>query len=325
MGTELIVSKEALKASEALAVIMGGYNPLADVMRQAAIIRGVREWIDIPEIREVIGSLMNSPMGFMTDKKGNDRYSLSEVAIVISQGLMVNAKPTHNEINIIAGNLFLTKNYYNRQLDEFQNDAIKVVGKNIEMDEFVVNGNTVSTNATVRYTIKALKEIPDLAVGKTKEMEFKRRISLRTKSNDTPDAWEGKVERRILKKLYSYLSGVDIDSDDFIMYLDPRLEVTPKPTPGKIKLSDKLKPEAEILPEEEESSPEAVQVSQVEEETEAEVLAEAGLKLRREEALAAAKQKITDRKITHNFADQTKEQTSILKPDVKKPGKEPLF
>ena len=243
MSKELTVSTEAQAASKALAEVMGGYNPLEDCIKQAALINAVTRWITQPEIQKMVLTLMDSPMGFITDRRQKtDKYPPTVVIACITQGMMAGARITGNEINIIAENAYLTKQFYSRKIDEFDNGIFKVVAKNMELSEFEISGNMVSTEACVKYTIRALKPMDGMKEGQSKELDFMRHIQMRIKSEkyDTPDGWEGKAERKIYKKLYTYLSGIDLDSDDLLGSLDPRLEVKPmnKPATGKSTIAE---------------------------------------------------------------------------------------
>ena len=71
-----------------------------------------------PKRMEIFMGLMNSPLGFRTDKKGKDSYAMEEVREVLIAALLNGVFPYGNEFNIIASNLYVTKEGFERKVRE---------------------------------------------------------------------------------------------------------------------------------------------------------------------------------------------------------------
>ena len=74
-------------------------------------------------MREYFMPLMNKRIGFMTDlpsKKNPSSYSVAEVRTCIIDALMKGLNPTGNQFNIIAGNMYPTKEGYHYLLQNIE-------------------------------------------------------------------------------------------------------------------------------------------------------------------------------------------------------------
>ena len=86
----------------------------------ARAIKSLREAMNENVMAELM-PLMNSPNGFKTDRPNKSNpatYSAEQVKEALITGLLAGVFPTGNELNIIAGNCYITQEGYRRKLRE---------------------------------------------------------------------------------------------------------------------------------------------------------------------------------------------------------------
>lgn len=157
--------------------------------------------------------LMNTPLGFLTDKPTKTDPGLYDVATVrrcIVAALLQGFFPVGNEMNIIAGKFYGAKAGYKRKCEELPGisdlEVIPGVPKLIE-------GRTV---VRVRATWKM--DGPD---GKRIDKELTgadgqpgRVFAVRVNQGSTDDATIGKAERKAYKAIYELMTGTKITEGD---------------------------------------------------------------------------------------------------------------
>jgi hypothetical protein len=172
------------------------------------------------EIMVYVMELQGSRLGFRTDldaKRDSETkkfgYHQEVVKDVMIEALLAGALMTGNEVNIIAGNCYLTKEHYIRRNAEFPGLTDFV----LEMGTPVLAGDK---GAFVQYRVDwKLNGKPDYIEGsRGKEDDIDTRICIRVNLGMGTDAIFGKAERKIRKKVHERLTGVittrDGDIDD---------------------------------------------------------------------------------------------------------------
>ena len=172
--------------------------------------------------------LMNTPLGFRTDKdpsrpvknkegkwESPKPYELSVVRDVMIQALLRGLRPTGNEINIIAGNLYVTKEGYERLLREFPGLSKFAVAIGVPAMQGDV-GALVPCRASWELNGK-----PDsLLCEKVDASDY--RIPIRVNSMMGADAIQGKAKSKLYRRIYERLTGTlllseaDAESGDVI-------------------------------------------------------------------------------------------------------------
>ena len=71
------------------------------------------------EYMKPIMKLQGTALGFRTDKDRNGGYSLEDVKRCLKEAVLKGYQPTNNEFNIIAGNMYPTKNGLERKANEW--------------------------------------------------------------------------------------------------------------------------------------------------------------------------------------------------------------
>lgn len=197
----------ASRYSEALSDATMGR--LKRAMLMATGIDALRKAIT-PEIMRRIMSLMNSPLGFKTDKsKGNETYDEATVRDCLVSALLQGVYPVGNEFNIIARQTYITKEGYERKLRETDGLTDLVLSPGVPMAH---NGQTcVRFAATWNYRgIKGQLIGGDGRPGRV--------FPIITNQYSSPDAIVGKATRKALKAIYTQIHGseqtVDIDEPE---------------------------------------------------------------------------------------------------------------
>ena len=165
---------------------------------------------------EVMGKffmpLMNRKIGFLTDRTGKPNrngqtlplYPVSTVRDCLIDAICLGLLPTGNQFNIIAGNMYPTKEGYTKLLkdmgvkyiiekgmDQSKNDAIALIPCKIS---YTYNGEKAS------YTLLA---------------------TVKKDSYSSSDQLRGKAERAAKKSLYEYITGTDYgDADETSSAID---------------------------------------------------------------------------------------------------------
>ena len=192
----------------------------------AIAIKELRGILTTELMNEVFMPLMNTRVGFMTDKNkaGTQNYSIEEVKNCLIDGICIGLLPTGNQINIIAGRMYPTKEGYTALL--------KKIGV-----KYVIN---IGQDASQSPTIAELKVRIDYEYKGEKNV-FPYTAQLKKTDYTGIDQLKGKAERRAKKALFEYLTGCDLGEGDATDTQDAKATVVST----TINESAKFKPEAE--------------------------------------------------------------------------------
>ena len=198
----------------ALVTLKGKTFQTAALTAKAMI--ALREMFDRPGVMEtMVIPLRGSKLGFRTDRDvgGKQPYSENDLKDPIIEGLLKGARLTGNEINIIAGGAYLTREFFQLILSETVGLDYKVVHG---IPRTQPGGCTIVS--TVTYTYRGAKT-------ETEELE----LAIKGDKYSTVDAYRGKADRKARAWLYSRLTGVSVsDSDiDDSLAIDVQATVVP--------------------------------------------------------------------------------------------------
>lgn len=152
-------------------------------------------------------SLMNTPLGFKTDRKPPSKsYSVDEVRDVAIIAMIDGGQFVGNDFNIIAGQYYRTKEQLERRVQTWPG----LSNLHIQLDVPVnANGGAlVGGKATWRMD------------GKPCQLEFRssdngdQRIPIRVNEGMGVDAVLGKATRKALKRIWDVLQGYEADDFD---------------------------------------------------------------------------------------------------------------
>jgi hypothetical protein len=188
-------------------------------IRQAAAMQSLREALT-PEVIEPIMALQNNPLGFKTDKR--DGYSPQEVRDVMITALGRGSWMVCNNTNIIAGQCYLTKEFFARMLNEIQGRGnwyfVHGVPRVVRGEKMHKDRQTGAYSKTEGVTGAILEtEIHWLEGGKWKVEKLTHAI--KGDEYSTSDAFNGKADRKCGAWLLERITGEQIPdgaADDVI-------------------------------------------------------------------------------------------------------------
>lgn len=182
------------------------------------------------EIKEVVMDMANNRMGFLTDRTPaiiakNQRenkwpsrhYSYEELVDPIVEGLLKGYRISGNEINIISGQFYATKNGNSRMI--FDNQSVKNFSYNNSPVELSDGGK----KAKVRAWAKWIQDGKPVSIGVDADDELI--IQVRVNSFMGEDAVIGKVHAKLFKRVLERITGrITPEASDIDV-----IDITPQP------------------------------------------------------------------------------------------------
>lgn len=201
LQTMLALDKTSQACSRQL--IEAGAN---EAVKALIIARSVKQFKSLlsDAVMADIMELQGSPLGFKVDKR--EGYPVAVVRDCIVQAFMRGLRVTGNEINIIAGNLYVTKEGFDRLLSEMPGLS------NLKIQLGVPT--TSDTGALVPARAEwRMNGVPDEIVWE-KEVTADYRIPIRVNSAMGIDAILGKAKSKVLRNIYARVSGTKLLAED---------------------------------------------------------------------------------------------------------------
>lgn len=159
--------------------------------------------------------LQDNPLGFKTDRPPGARkrdgsplpsYDPRTVKRVLITGFLMGYSPVGNEINIIAGQCYPTKNAVMRKLRETR--GFGNFKQHIGIPK--PDGNVAKATAWASWTIMGKEE--RLEFSETSEGDF-RLVCRYHQGSDSPDSLRGKIESKLWKAVAMRVSGMQFEDD----------------------------------------------------------------------------------------------------------------
>lgn len=156
-----------------------------------------------PDIMAALKGLMGTKSGFLVDRP--EKYDDVQIRDLLIDGMLRGLSPCDNEINLIGGNIYATKEAYERLLRDLRVNYQVQIG----------NAATIQGDANCRYFDAAVAyqwrgESGRLDFRKTESMDA--RIAVKFNSTDGPDTLRGKAESKLLRRLYKHLTGTALST-----------------------------------------------------------------------------------------------------------------
>ena len=205
--------------SEALSAGRQELSAATDAMRRtlamAAVIQKLRDLIPVEYIQQHFMPLQNTSLGFRTDKPTG--YTPEVVRDVMIEAMIQGARPVGNEINIISGRAYFTKECFTRLVREFPG-----VG-----DLQLLPGvpQTSSGGALVPYIATWTLNGTPMRLERIQTEQIDGRIPVRVNAGMGADAILGKATRKMLKAIHDQLEGASAGLPDG--------DIDDVPTPGR--------------------------------------------------------------------------------------------
>jgi len=193
--------KLSLVSRQSQQELTGEHDPIirAIVMAQAA--GQLRECITTGILND-FRSLMNTPLGFRTDRgsgASKEPYADTVIKDCIIQALIRGLRPTGNEFNIIAGNMYITKEGYRRLLKELPGLT------NLRIDVGTPKAHGEGAIVPCKATW--------LMDGEPQEMDCTGDYSIAVKGAGV-DLLHGKAESKMLRRVFMRIVGSDLATPD---------------------------------------------------------------------------------------------------------------
>ena len=218
----------ACKDAESLQIV----NNYGAVFTAVIVVKMLREALTDDVMKEVFMPLMNTKIGFLTDRNGRPNksgqiaplYAISIVRDAIIDAVAIGLMPTGNQMNIIAERMYPTKEGYTYLLKKLGVKYFLNIGfdngQNAGFAEIPVKINYDHNGDKNSFTIMA---------------------TVKKDSYSSHDQLRGKAERRAKKSLYEYITGCDFgDADTESSVTDVQFEdVTDKVTKEKVQNANK--------------------------------------------------------------------------------------
>lgn len=183
----------------------------------AMAIKDLREALT-PEAMSAVKELAGTSLGFMTDKQGDKQYDVATIRECVVEAMIRGVGVVGNQFNIIAGRFYMARNGWEAKLRKAGcTQIVPTVGKPEDIREGKANDRgfakftaTFGAQATCikggqRFSVSAC--LSDGIDGRIEASAFGKDMS------DCLPGMKGKVEARILKKLYC-LACDAIEADD---------------------------------------------------------------------------------------------------------------
>lgn len=180
------------------------FDAPSDIMRAAIMARGLKMVLNAltPKICEDLCALQGTKLGFRTDRDHDGGYKPTTIRDVIAEALIRGLRVTGNEINVIAGQLYITKEGYQRLCDEVP--ELSNLRLRIGVPKMVGEGALVPAVASWKF-----QGIPDkLECTEGEDGDF--RIPIRVNKGMGTDAIRGKAESKLLRQVYAIVTRSDL-------------------------------------------------------------------------------------------------------------------
>jgi len=166
------------------------------------LVKKLRELLTDEIMNEIFMPLMNTKIGFLTDRNGKQRggkpppppYSVDVVRDAIIDAASYGLLPTFNQINIIASKMYPTKEGFTALLKKLKCKYIL----SFSQDTSKPDAKFAEIQVKINYEFQGDKN------------SFLMTAVVPKNQYSSYDQLKGKAERRAKKMLYEYLTGLDL-------------------------------------------------------------------------------------------------------------------
>lgn len=181
--------------SKVLSVI--GNSTIAGFEKAHIVASAVLELKELltPEYMKPIMALQGNKLGFRTDKDKTGGYDITVVKNCLIEAVLIGLQPTGNQFNIIAGNMYPTKEGCGYLLNNFAGLQYDIV---CGLPRINADKNGAAVDVTIKWSLKGI------------EKEKVIPIPIKMDAYTSVDAIIGKATRKGRAWLLSTISGVEI-------------------------------------------------------------------------------------------------------------------
>lgn len=190
---------------------------LAAALTTARTIQAIRQAMTPEMLRDVM-ALQGTKLGFRTDKDDKGGYGENVVADCCIEALMRGVRLVGNEMNIIAGNFYATKEAFTRKLREYPG----LTDLDIQFGVPAISSGRAIVKCRATWLLNG------------NPMEMEREIPIRVNAGANDDNILGKAERKIKAAIYNRLAGSEITDGE----VGDVITVKPEPPKGDVSGAD---------------------------------------------------------------------------------------
>lgn len=190
---------------------------LAAALTTARTIQAIRNSIT-PEMMKDVMALQGTSLGFKTDKDRSGGYPEAVVKDCLIEGLMRGIRPFGNEMNIISGRCYMTREALTRLLREYPGLTDLRIVPSVPQ----IQGGRAIVHMEATWRLNG------------EEMSLQRDIPIRVNDGMIDDAILGKADRKMKKSIYELLTGSEITDGE----VGDVITVQPEPPRGAVSGAD---------------------------------------------------------------------------------------
>lgn len=206
LGADVVKMQETFAVACQMADGMQLQNNACAAFQAVVVVQRLRNALTDGIMNAVFMPLMNTTIGFRTDKDPNKPgkngrptpYDVNTVRDCIIDGICMGLMSTGNQMNIIAGRCYPTKEGYTALLKKIGCKYVISVGQDQQRPEAAYAEIPCKINFEQNGEPKGLNII----------------ATVKKDSYSSMDQLRGKAERRAKKSLYEYLTGCDFGDAD---------------------------------------------------------------------------------------------------------------
>lgn len=170
------------------------------------LVKSLRDILTDDIMKEIFMPLMNTKIGFMTDRTGKANgngqtkplYDIATVRDAIIDAAAYGLIPTFNQFNIIADRMYSTKEGFTALLKKLKVKYVLNFGADTSTND--AKFAEISVKINFEYNGESKPLLINAVVPKTSYSSY--------------DQLKGKAERRAKKMLYEYITGLDLGEND---------------------------------------------------------------------------------------------------------------
>lgn len=191
------------KGAENLSLVQNAGAAFEAVM----VVKNLREILTDEIMKDVFMPLMNTKIGFQTDRNGKPNkqgvvkalYSIDIVRDAIIDAAAFGILPTFNQMNIISEKMYPTKEGFTALLKRL--GVVYVL--NFGEDATAANAKFAQISVKINYQLEGVDKKPFVMMAVVPKTAY-----------SSYDQLKGKAERRAKKMLYEYVTGLDLGESD---------------------------------------------------------------------------------------------------------------
>lgn len=205
MGTQIksvvIPTKEVAEKINLAVQSVTGKEGLAGFERAYLLAEGIQQLqvLLTPEYMAPIMAMQGSKLGFKSDKDKNGGYPMETVKNCLIEAVLMGLQPYGNQFNIIAGNMYMTKEGAGHILNNYRGLKYDIV---IGLPRVNESKTSAAVEATINWSLK----------GETNSKLIP--IPIKMDSYTSLDAVIGKATRKARAWLISTITGIEVGEGD---------------------------------------------------------------------------------------------------------------